>query len=59
MTALAENEKHELIQLIEAGKPIPESWRHRLFPNRGSTAEAGKEYRFVYDGKPCCSWADW
>ena len=51
MTALAERERSELIRLIEAGQPLPEKWRGRLFPASTRTVEIGKEYRLEYEGK--------
>lgn len=51
MIPLTEQEKREIIKLIEAGEPLPDKWRIRLFPFRGSVAEIGKEYRLVYEGK--------
>lgn len=51
MNLLNERERKELIALIEAGEPIPEKWRGRLFPRSGRAAEIGKEYRLVYYGK--------
>lgn len=48
---LNENDKKELTRLIEAGEPLPEEWRGRLFPDSGRAPEIGKEYRLVYDGK--------
>jgi DNA modification methylase len=48
---LSEPDKSELLQLIEAGHPLPERWRAKLFPGSARTAEVGKEYRLVYDGK--------
>jgi len=51
MTPLTETEKGELSQLLASGKPLPESWRYRLFPSGHGAQETGKEYRLVYDGK--------
>jgi DNA modification methylase len=51
MRLLSDSERKELIALIEAGNPLPEKWRGRLFLGSGRTAEIGKEYRLVYDGK--------
>jgi DNA methylase len=51
MSLPTEAEKHELARLIEAGDPLSEKWRRRLFPDSGNTPETGKEYRLVYDGK--------
>lgn len=41
----------EIVQNLEAGEPLSEKWRRRLFPGSGRAAEIGKEYRLVYDGK--------
>ncbi len=51
MSALAERERSELIRLIEAGQPLPEKWRARLFPSSARTVEIGKDYRLEYEGK--------
>jgi site-specific DNA-methyltransferase (adenine-specific)/adenine-specific DNA-methyltransferase len=51
MKILSDSERKELIALIEAGGPLPEKWRGRLFPGSGRAPEIGKEYRLVYDGK--------
>ena len=51
MSALTDEERKQLLALIESGLPLPEPWRHRLFPNGPRTLEVGKEYRLVYDGK--------
>jgi 16S rRNA G966 N2-methylase RsmD len=51
MPRLSEVEKLDLLRRIEAGEPLPEPWRERLFPASGRTAEVGKEYRLVYEGK--------
>ncbi len=48
---MTDPEKAELIRLIEAGEPLPERWRGRLFPDTARAPEVGKEYRLVYDGK--------
>jgi hypothetical protein len=48
MTNLSEEERKELIWLLEAGEPIPERWRNRLFKNGPGSAVIGKEYRLVY-----------
>lgn len=41
----------EIVQNLEAGEPLSEKWRGRLFPGSGRATEIGKEYRLVYDGK--------
>lgn len=51
MTPLSEQEKREIIKLIEAGEPLPEKWRGRLFSSKTGISEIGKEYRLVYEGK--------
>ncbi|MDL1888646.1 site-specific DNA-methyltransferase [Nitrospirales bacterium NOB] len=51
MTPLDDNEKRELLKLIETGEPLLEKWRGRLFPASLRTSETGKEYRLIYDGK--------
>ena len=51
MERLTEFEINELMQLLGTGQPLPEQWRHRLFPNNYRAQETGKEYRLVYDGK--------
>ncbi|MFZ5863736.1 MAG: site-specific DNA-methyltransferase [Nitrospirota bacterium] len=51
MAPLTDKEKRELLRLIEAGEPLPEKWRGRLFPGGVRGPEVGKEYRLVYDGK--------
>lgn len=51
MTQLTNAEKAELSSLLDAGHPLPDKWRHRLFPGAANTAAYGKEYRLVYDGK--------
>ncbi len=49
MPQLTEAEKQQLCALIQAGDPLPATWRTRLFPRNGHP-EVGKEYRLVYDG---------
>jgi site-specific DNA-methyltransferase (adenine-specific)/adenine-specific DNA-methyltransferase len=51
MVPLTETEKSELIRLLRMGQPLPEQWRHRLFPSGHRAQDTGKEYRLVYDGK--------
>jgi site-specific DNA-methyltransferase (adenine-specific)/adenine-specific DNA-methyltransferase len=51
MIPLTDIEKEELNQLLASGRPLPESWRYRLFPESNRSAEVGKEYRLVYEGK--------
>ena len=51
MQRLSEVAKLDLLRRIEAGEPLPDTWRERLFPGGGRTAEVGREYRLVYEGK--------
>ncbi len=51
MERLTEFEINELMQLLGTGQPLPQHWRHRLFPNSYRAQETGKEYRLVYDEK--------
>jgi hypothetical protein len=51
MEPFTESEKSQLISLLMADQPLPEPWRHRLFPSGHQAQETGKEYRLVYDGK--------
>lgn len=51
MTPLTDTEREQLQKLIESGKPLPEHWRLRLFPESRQSMSVGKEYRLVYDGK--------
>lgn len=51
MSLFNEEEKEKLCALIRSGSPLPEVWRHRLFPNGSQAPTTGKEYRLVYDGK--------
>ncbi len=48
---LNDNDKRELMRLLEVGEQLPEKWRGKLFPDSGRVPEIGKEYRLVYDGK--------
>ena len=48
---LTESDRTELMRLLSTGQPLPEQWRHRLFPRNDRPTETGKEYRLVYDGK--------
>ena len=50
MVPLTEAEKSELIRLLSTGQPLPEQWRHRLFPGSQRAQQIGKEYRLVYEG---------
>lgn len=49
--ALPDDEIQEITRLLESGKPLPDKWRYRLFPDTPLSPETGKEYRLVYDGK--------
>ncbi len=51
MIPLNDTEREQLQKLIESGKPLPEHWRLRLFPESRQSISVGKEYRLVYDGK--------
>lgn len=51
MTPLTDAEREELTALLATGDPLPEKWRHRLFPNGRKGESVGKEYRLVYEGK--------
>lgn len=51
MTPLSEQEKREIVKLIEAGEVLPDKWRSRLFSLKTGITEIGKEYRLVYEGK--------
>jgi len=48
---LTDTERAEIEQLLADGRPLPEKWLYRLFPNCNRSVEIGKEYRLVYDGK--------
>jgi DNA modification methylase len=49
---LTDSEKKKLIDLIEAGQPLPAIYRDRLFsPDDATFVQATKEYRLVYAGK--------
>ena len=49
---LTDSEKKKLIDLIEAGQPLPVIYRDRLFsPDEATFVQATKEYRLVYAGK--------
>lgn len=51
MKPLSEKERNDLTAIIASGRPLPEKWQNRLFPNASRAPEIGKEYRLVYDGK--------
>jgi len=51
MTALNEQDRIELISLLQAGEEIPFHWRSKLFPGGTQSVEIGKEYRLEYAGK--------
>jgi site-specific DNA-methyltransferase (adenine-specific)/adenine-specific DNA-methyltransferase len=49
---LTDSEKKKLIELIEAGKPLPAVYKNRLFsPDDATFVQATKEYRLIYAGK--------
>ncbi len=49
---LNDQERAELIRLIETGQPLPGHWRGRLFPDASTPRiETAKEYRLSYAGK--------
>jgi len=49
---LTENEKQKIVELIQAGKPIPAIYKSKLFDSDDSEfIEATKDYRLVYKGK--------
>jgi hypothetical protein len=48
---LTATEVEELNRYLEAGQPLPAHWRIRLLRTSERSAEGGKEYRLVYDGK--------
>lgn len=43
MTKLTEQERDELIDLLQAGEPIPTHWRGKLFADGPQSVEIGKE----------------
>jgi DNA modification methylase len=51
MSRLTEQDRIELIRLLQAGEPIPAQWRGKLFPGGSQSVEIGKEYRLEYAGK--------
>jgi 16S rRNA G966 N2-methylase RsmD len=51
MHSLSEAEKQELIRRLNAGEPIPEKWKSRLFPGSENGEPIGKEYHLAYEGK--------
>jgi DNA modification methylase len=51
MNRLTEQDRNELIRLLQAGEPIPAQWRGKLFPGGSQGVEIGKEYRLEYAGK--------
>lgn len=48
---LPENDISKIVKYLEAGEPLPEKWRGKLFPDSSRSTEIGKEYRLVYEGK--------
>ncbi|SNB46499.1 site-specific DNA-methyltransferase [Geobacter sp. DSM 9736] len=51
MTNLNNDDRNELIRLLQAGQQIPAHWRGKLFPGGEQSVEVGKEYRLEYAGK--------
>ena len=52
MAKLSEAERKKIIELIEAGKPLPSRYRSMLFGGgEADYVEATKDYRLVYQGK--------
>jgi DNA modification methylase len=51
MQTLNEQERNELIRLLQNGEQIPAQWRSKLFPGNSQSVEIGKEYRLEYAGK--------
>lgn len=49
---LTEQEKKKIIDLIEAGKPLPSVYKSKLFDyDQSEFVEATKDYKIVYKGK--------
>ncbi len=47
-----DDDRKRIIELLEAGKPIPEIYKSRLFPSGDKEyIEVTKEYQLVYKGK--------
>jgi DNA modification methylase len=51
MNRLTEQDRTELIRLLQAGEQVPAHWRGKLFPGGQQSVEIGKEYRLEYAGK--------
>ena len=51
MNRLSERERKELMRLIEAGEPLAEQWRQRLFPDAAACRRPARSIGLVYDGK--------
>lgn len=51
MTKLTDEDRNELISLLQAGEEVPAHWRGKLFPGGPQSVEIGKEYRLEYAGK--------
>ena len=51
MPRLTDQDRTELIRLLQAGEQIPAQWRGKLFPGGPQSVEIGKEYRLEYAGK--------
>ena len=52
MPPLTEQDRTELIRLLQAGEQIPANWRTKLFPGGPQSVEIGKEYRLEYADPP-------
>ena len=48
MPPLTNQDRLELIRLLQAGEQIPAQWRTKLFPGGPQSVEIGKEYRLEY-----------
>ena len=51
LPSLSAAEKSLLTDLIKSDAPIPDSWRHRLFPQSAPQAASRREYHLDYAGK--------
>jgi hypothetical protein len=43
MPTLTEQDRSELIRLIQSGEQVPAQWRGKLFPGGQQSVEIGKE----------------
>ena len=48
MPPLTDQDRLELIRLLQVGEQIPVQWRTKLFPGGPQSVENGKEYRLEY-----------